>query len=163
MTDEATEELTSIRVDQFFPHPPELVWRVLTTSELMARWLMPNDFRPEVGHTFHFHAKPIPAANFSGTGRSTVLAVEPLKLLRISWGDADPANTSETVVTWRLEAEGRGTRMFLEHTGFDPDDAIQQTMRKMMNGGWRGSVLSGFARIVEETAAASTARGQVIG
>jgi uncharacterized protein YndB with AHSA1/START domain len=159
MTDEATENLTSIRVDQFFPHPPELVWRVLTTSELMARWLMPNDFVAEVGHTFTFHATPIPAANFSGTGRSTVLALEPPTLLRISWGDADPANTSETVVTWRLTAEGHGTRMFLEHTGFDPDDAIQQAARKIMNGGWRSGVLRAFTAILDETAAAHSGRG----
>ena len=148
-----TEDLTGIKVDQFFPHPPELVWRVLTTSELMARWLMPNDFRPEVGHVLTFRGKPVPGADFSGTGTSEVLAVEEPTLLRISWKDAAKPDGPETVVTWRLEAEGRGTRMFLEHTGFDPADAQQQAMRRIMNGGWGGIVATGFGTVLDEVAA----------
>jgi uncharacterized protein YndB with AHSA1/START domain len=149
-----TEDLTSIKVDQFFPHPPELVWRVLTTSELMARWLMPNDFRAEVGHAFNLQGKPVPGTDFSGTGESEVLAVEPPRLLRITWKDAEKPNGAQTIVTWRLEAEGRGTRMFLEHTGFDPSDAMQRTVRKVMNGGWRGILARGFGAVLDEAAGA---------
>jgi uncharacterized protein YndB with AHSA1/START domain len=36
----------AIRTDSFFPHPPEKVWRALTDPELLASWLMPNDFEP---------------------------------------------------------------------------------------------------------------------
>jgi uncharacterized protein YndB with AHSA1/START domain len=149
-----TEDLTSIKVDQFFPHPPELVWRVLTTSELMARWLMPNDFKPEIGHSFTFRGKPVPGADFSGTGASEVLAVEEPTLLRITWKDAEKPDGPETIVTWRLAAEGRGTRMFLEHTGFDVDDTQLQAMRRIMNGGWRGIVTTGFGTVLDEIAAA---------
>ena len=148
-----TEDLTSIRVDQFFPHPPELVWRVLTDSELMARWLMPNDFKPEVGHAFTFRSKPVPGTDFSGTGASEVLVADAPSLLRITWKDAAKPDSPETIVTWRLEAEGHGTRMFLEHTGFDPDDAIAQKMRKVMGGGWRGIVTRGFGSVLDEIAA----------
>jgi DNA-binding transcriptional ArsR family regulator len=31
--------------------------------------------------------------------------------------------------------EGRGTRFFLEHRGFYPDDPIQQMSRTIMSGG----------------------------
>lgn len=147
-----TEDRTAINVDQFFPHPPERVWKVLTTSELMARWLMPNDFVPEVGHAFTFQGRPVPASKFSGTGRSEVLAVDPPKLLRITWRDADPSNPLDTVVTWRLEPEGSGTRMFLDHTGFRPDEEIDQITRKIMSGGWRSTVLSGFTAVLDEIA-----------
>jgi uncharacterized protein YndB with AHSA1/START domain len=149
-----TEDLTSIKVDQFFPHPPELVWRVLTTSELMARWLMPNDFKPELGHAFTFRSTPVPGTDFSGTGASEVLEIEAPKLLRISWSDAAKPDGPVTFVTWRLENEGRGTRMFLEHTGFDPDNAVAQTMRRIMGGGWRGIATRGFGAVLDETAAA---------
>jgi uncharacterized protein YndB with AHSA1/START domain len=149
-----TEDLTSIKVDQFFPHPPELVWRVLTDSELMARWLMPNDFKPEAGHAFTFRGKPVPGADFSGTGASEVLTVEVPTLLRITWRDAAKPDGPETIVTWRLEAEGRGTRMFLEHSGFDQEDTLAQSMRRIMNGGWRGIVLTGFGSVLDEIAAA---------
>jgi uncharacterized protein YndB with AHSA1/START domain len=37
----------------FFPHPPETVWEYLTKSELMAQWLMKNDFQPIVGSIFN--------------------------------------------------------------------------------------------------------------
>lgn len=33
-----TEDPRTIRVDEFLPHPPEKVWRVLTEPELIARW-----------------------------------------------------------------------------------------------------------------------------
>ncbi|HEX4224606.1 MAG TPA: SRPBCC domain-containing protein [Pseudonocardiaceae bacterium] len=147
-----TEDLTSIKVDQFFPHPPELVWRVLTTSELMARWLMPNDFEPVVGHVFNFHGKPVRGTDFSGTGVSEVLALEEPSLLRISWNDAATPDSQGTTVTWRLEAEGRGTRMFLEHTGFDPDNEMARTMRTIMGGGWRGILARGFGSVLDDVA-----------
>ncbi|MFU8853255.1 SRPBCC family protein [Micromonospora sp. SL1-18] len=51
-------EPTSIAVDQFLAHPPAKVWRALTDSDLLARWLMPNDFGPVPGHRFTFHTAP---------------------------------------------------------------------------------------------------------
>jgi uncharacterized protein YndB with AHSA1/START domain len=36
-------------VEDALPHAPEVVWAALTTAELIGRWLMPNDFAPEVG------------------------------------------------------------------------------------------------------------------
>jgi uncharacterized protein YndB with AHSA1/START domain len=59
----------AVRVDEFLAHPPARVWRALTDPDLLARWLMPNDFRPEVGHTFTFRTDPRP-----GGWRSTVMA-----------------------------------------------------------------------------------------
>jgi uncharacterized protein YndB with AHSA1/START domain len=75
----------AIRVDEFLPHPPAAVWRALTDSHLLARWLMPNDFRLEVGHTFVFHGTPLPLAGFGGTGHSEVLDFEAERMLKISW------------------------------------------------------------------------------
>jgi uncharacterized protein YndB with AHSA1/START domain len=31
---------TTIRVDQYLAHPPPKVWRALTDSDLIARWLI---------------------------------------------------------------------------------------------------------------------------
>jgi uncharacterized protein YndB with AHSA1/START domain len=38
-----------IVVEEFLPHAPEVVWRVLNTAELIGRWLVPNDFEPVIG------------------------------------------------------------------------------------------------------------------
>ena len=43
-----------IRHQWFFPHPPEAIWEYLTDSELLSQWLMPNDFKPILGHRFMF-------------------------------------------------------------------------------------------------------------
>ena len=42
--------LTAIELDEFLPHPPSKVWRALTEPDLIATWLMENDFQPVVGH-----------------------------------------------------------------------------------------------------------------
>lgn len=106
------DDLTRIEVDQYFPHPPQKLWRALTTPELMAQWLMPNDFQPEVGHMFTFWAKPVAKTGFSGRIVCQVLDVQPRKVLSISWADADQPDGMATTVTWTLHPEGKGTRLF---------------------------------------------------
>ncbi|MEV5558283.1 SRPBCC domain-containing protein [Nonomuraea wenchangensis] len=128
------EERTAIRLDQFIAHPPAKVWRALTEPDLIAKWLMPGDFRPEVGHRFTFRTAPQKSVGFDGVVHCEVLELEPERLLKLSWGDGKNADWT---VTWRLEPEGRGTRMFLDHEGFDPDDELQQRSRRIMGGGWR--------------------------
>jgi hypothetical protein len=51
-------------------------------------------------------------------------------------------------VTFRLEPEGRGTRLFLAHEGFGPDDPYQAAARRLMGGGWAGTG-SRIARVIE--------------
>jgi len=142
--------MTDILVDEFFPHPVEKVWRALTTPELMARWLMPGDFQPRVGHRFTMRAEPIPAVGFSGLVACEVLELSPPRLLRISWRDAEGGNPLDTTVTWRLEPEGRGTRLFLEHAGFDDDDPLQQLSARIMGGGWRTHVMRRLAALLAD-------------
>jgi uncharacterized protein YndB with AHSA1/START domain len=129
-----------IEVDAYLPHPPARVWQALTDPRLLARWLMPNDFQPVVGHRFTFRRDPIPAVRFGGIAHCQVLAIEPERLLRISWADPGPDNGLDSTVTWRLVAEGRGTRLFIEHDGFDPDNPYQQIARQIMGGGWPGTI-----------------------
>lgn len=40
-------------------HPPEKVWRVLTQSALIDRWLMKNNFELRIDHHFNFRAQPM--------------------------------------------------------------------------------------------------------
>jgi uncharacterized protein YndB with AHSA1/START domain len=149
-----TEDLTVIHVDEFLPHPPERVWRALVDPELLSAWFMPTDFAPRVGHRFTFTTQPMPATDFSGTVLCEVLEVRPQELLRYTWADAaKPENALTSTVTWTLRPEGRGTRLFLEHRGFDPDDPIQQRARTIMNGGWRNHVVRRLAEFLAEPVA----------
>jgi uncharacterized protein YndB with AHSA1/START domain len=136
-----TDALTAIEVDRFLPHPPSVVWRALTTPELLARWLMPNDFRPVVGHRFRMQGVPVPAVGFSGKVSSEVLEVQQERLLRISWSDAEEGNALASTVTFTLVPEGTGTRLLLRHAGFDPADPSQVTAHRIMSGGWASRIV----------------------
>ncbi|TDC85894.1 SRPBCC domain-containing protein [Actinomadura sp. 7K507] len=127
----------AIEVDEFLPHPPRKVWRALTEPELLARWLMPNDFKAVTGHRFTFATKPIPNAGFDGTIACQVLDIDEERLLRISWGGGG----LDTTVTWRLVPEGHGTRLFIEHAGFDLDDPANEFAFRGMGSGWRTNVI----------------------
>ncbi|MDH2429419.1 SRPBCC domain-containing protein [Sphaerisporangium sp. TRM90804] len=148
MTD---DDPTTLRVDQFLPHPPAKVWRALTEPELLAQWMMPGDFRLEVGHRYTMQGVAIPATGFSGTVQAEVLAFEIGKMLSISWQDAapQPGDHADWTITWTLHPEGRGTRLFLLHEGFDPDDPRQQLSRTIMNGGWRTGVIRALATVLD--------------
>ncbi|GAB3274115.1 SRPBCC family protein [Kineosporia babensis] len=128
-------ERTSIDVEQFLPHAPARVWRALTDPQRLARWLMPNDFRAEVGHRFTFTTHP--RDGFDGTVHCEVLQIDPERLMRWSW----KGGNLDSTLTWTLAAEGHGTRLFLLHEGFDPDDPLQQKALKIMGGGWRSHIL----------------------
>jgi uncharacterized protein YndB with AHSA1/START domain len=137
--------LRSIEVDQYFPHPPETVWRALTEPALIARWLMPNDFAAAIGHRFTLRTEPVAQTGFGGVIECEVLELVPLHRLRISWNSV---GSLESTVTWSLQAEGRGTRLLLEHAGFDPDDPNQLLAFQIMNGGWRSHVLRRLTEVL---------------
>ncbi|MDN3356979.1 SRPBCC domain-containing protein [Actinomadura sp. DC4] len=141
-------EPRAVRVDEFLPHAPARVWRALTDPDLLAEWLMPNDFQPVAGHRFTFRTDPRPNAGFDGVVHCEVLDVEPERLLRFSWR----GGPLDTTVTWTLVPEGRGTRLFLEHDGFDPDDPAQRFTRRILDGGWRSNVMSALRAVLDQTA-----------
>lgn len=109
-----------IRHQFFYPHPQETVWDYLTKPELMAQWLMKNDFQPIVGHDFQFRTNPIPGLNFDGVFYCKVLTINPIESLSYSWksGPGGGEITLESVVMWKLEAKDNGTELLMEHRGF---------------------------------------------
>lgn len=109
MTATATETRTLV-VEREFAHPPERVWRALTQSELLAEWIMPNDFRAEVGERFEM------AADW-GKVEGEVLAIDPVRALSYRWNGPG----LESVVNWTLAATPGGTRLRMEQTGFQPE------------------------------------------
>jgi len=126
----------SIVVDYELSHPPEKIWRALTEPELLARWLMPNDIRPVVGHRFTFRSQPMPG--WDGVVQCEVREVEPSKRLTYSWLGGSEQMRLDTTVTWTL-APGKtgGTLLRLEHAGFTAKD---QFAFDGLGKGWRGKV-----------------------
>ncbi len=150
MSKETTPQLQSIVVEREFRHPPEKVWRALTESELIASWLMPNDFRPEVGHRFTFRTRPAPG--FDGIVHCEVLIVEPNRRLSYSWCGGSPERRGygaelDTVVTWTLEPiPGGGTRLRLDHDGFTVD---KESTFNILKQGWATGVIPSLGRVLD--------------
>ncbi|RNF33510.1 SRPBCC family protein [Paracoccus methylarcula] len=115
-------ETVSVVVEREFAHPPERVWRALTQPELLADWLMRNDFRAEQDHRFQFRAE-------WGEVDCQVLEVRPMHSLSYTWSAFDV----DTVVTFTLEPMAEGTRLRMEQTGFRPN---QKQALGGAKGGW---------------------------
>ena len=115
---------TDIEHDQYIAREPAAVWRALTEPELLARWWAEGDLRPVVGHRF--------TLDMGGWGQQPcqVREVDPGRLLSFTFAEG----TLDTTVTWRLEPEGTGTRLFLRHAGFAPGSPSL----KGMDNGWPG-------------------------
>ncbi|HEX8036005.1 MAG TPA: SRPBCC domain-containing protein [Ktedonobacterales bacterium] len=135
----------SIIHDIFLPHPPERVWRALTDSAAISSWLMPNDFEPRLGHHFTFRTNPMPGVNFDGICHCEVTELDPPQMLAYTW----IGGSLNTLVTYRLEREGNGTRLHFEHSGFDLDDPVQQASYRGMSG-WREKLDKALHRVVDE-------------
>jgi uncharacterized protein YndB with AHSA1/START domain len=127
-----------IQLFEYLPQPPAKVWKVLTDPALMERWLMPNDFRLERGHQFRFLGSPIAEVRFGGVVYCEVLDFEVERMLSYAWRDPGVENGLDSVVTWWLDPVEGGTRLVLEHRGFDPDNRVQQLSHRFMSGGWVG-------------------------
>jgi uncharacterized protein YndB with AHSA1/START domain len=92
-----------------FNQSPKEVWEYLTKSELLEQWLMPNDFKPVVGHKFRFTMKDM-------QHYCEVLEVKPFTKLSYSWKkDNMPVDSK---VTWTLTPKGSGTELQIVHDGF---------------------------------------------
>lgn len=109
MNQTSTETL-SVIVEREVAFPPEKIWRALTQPHLIEEWLMKNDFKPVLDHTF----------NLSGDWGAVdckVIEVEANKSLSYTWA----AFGLESVVTWTLTPTPTGTQLRMEQSGFNPN------------------------------------------
>lgn len=145
-----TTQTRDIVVEEVLPHAPEAVWDALTKSELVGRWLMPNDFAPVVGKHFNFRTKPM--GDWDGIVHCEVLEVVPFRKLAYSWRGGANSNSKygsvlDSVVTWTLTEVAQGTRLKLVHAGFrSPENDFAFNA---MSPGW-GRIMQAISRIADE-------------
>lgn len=125
----------ALRLERVLPYPPAEVWAALTDPAALGEWLMPNDFRPEVGHRFRFTSRQR-MPTWGGVVECEVLEVVPERRLRFSWEDSWrwARMRTPTVVTFTLEPTAGGTRLVLEHTGFE--GLGPALLARMLSKGW---------------------------
>jgi uncharacterized protein YndB with AHSA1/START domain len=113
-----------------YPHARWRVWRALIDPTELGIWLMPNDFVAEIGRRFTFDARPA-----LGWVAGEVLEVDPPRLLRCRWSGV----FGDTVVEFELTPIAEGTRLRLEHRGWD---AQHHSDRDGFDGGWHDKLSS---------------------
>jgi uncharacterized protein YndB with AHSA1/START domain len=139
MTANLSSDFQSIVIDELLPHAPALVWKALTSGELITRWLMePKGFRAEVGCRFTFQTTP--AGLWDGTIQCEVLEIIPNERLSYAWrsghdGNEDYGSRLDTVVTFTVSATEAGTRLRLVHSGFETPR--NDSAYRNMGEGWK--------------------------
>jgi uncharacterized protein YndB with AHSA1/START domain len=95
---------TVLRLERPLPHPPEKVWRALTTPEHLARWF-PSTVRLDLreGGEIVFD---------DGATRGVVTDLHPPRLFAFSWGDSDH-------LRWEVHPVDGGSLLVLHHAFTD--------------------------------------------
>lgn len=123
-----------IELAQFYPRAPEVVWRALTDSDVVAQWFLRSvGYSARVGDHFMFLIPSDPPAEIA----CEVVESVPASRLRWEWLDMRSASPVRWPVSWTITAHGRGTRLALLQTGFDLSDKRQKMARSGMSRFWR--------------------------
>lgn len=139
-----------LNIKWFFPHPIAEVWECLTNPELVNNWLMKNDFKPEVGHHFQFHSKPLPKMGWDGIVYCEVLEVVPPERLVYTWkGGPRPGVIGlDTVLIWSLKTVDGGTELILQHKGFK---GLKNMLTSIfMENGWKKGIARRFGQLLDQ-------------
>lgn len=153
-TAEHIAQTHDIVVEDIFPHHRATLWTVLTSGELMARWMMkPTGFAPVIGTRFTFQTTP--AGDWDGVIRCEVLDIRPMEHFSFSWAGGHADNIGygsklNTIVSWTLSDSEAGTRLTLRHSGFRMPD--NDTAFGNLGKGWKTCLerVSGLAGEQEE-------------
>ena len=132
---------------------PEKVWNKLASMEGMNQWFSENlIFEFIEGGEFRMKVNQKDDGEFTFFGK--VVKIDPLKELAFTWTEQeqgkDPWPVS-TLVRFRLEPDGGGTKVTLTHTGFEALDAAiaHEEFEGHIEGWQRSDSLSGLKDVVE--------------
>ncbi|MFC5700194.1 SRPBCC domain-containing protein [Cohnella faecalis] len=97
----------------------EKLWSALTDSNTLAKWVLPNDFKPVVGQRFQFRAEP--TEWWDGLIEGEVLIVDAPNRLSYTWASGGEQHT----VVWTLQDLGEGkVNLHLDQTGFANEQGL---------------------------------------
>ena len=125
-----------IRKELFYPHPPEDVWAAITDPRAIAEWMMPNTFKPVLGHKFQFKTDPLPFCE--DHIECEVVEFDPPRRLAytwlIVWRTQARRKAEPMLVSWTLSPQDGGTRLVFDQSPYRGPYAWWT--RFSMNMGW---------------------------
>ncbi len=122
------EHTRTVVIERTFAHSPGKLWRALTDPALVAKWLLRNNFEPEVGREFQFRNEPF--GSWDGVIDCKLLILDPPQRLAYSWR----AFGLESIVEFTLTPKDGGTHLRMEHSGFR---AEQEAAYQGAQHGWQ--------------------------
>lgn len=125
--------LENVTIDQPIKASPAQVWQRISTPEGIARWWVPGDIAPVLGHEFTLDMQ-----NKWGKVPCRVIEVEPGKKLAYTFDDFE--------LHWTILPEEDGCILRLEHRGFDLSNPKHRFAYENMPSGWRSTVLPRLAQ-----------------
>jgi len=142
--------MTSIKLERRYRHPIKRVWRALTDRAAIGEWGMKtDDFEPRVGAKFVLRGEP--NRYWRGFVECEVVECIPEKVLAYTWrgNEKEPL----TLVRFLLEADGDGTKLSFEHSGFRGIGGFMLA-RFVMGPGWKKMFNDRIFRVLEAPAPA---------
>lgn len=108
-----------IQVKRTYQLPIRDVWEIITTQAYLSQWLMPGNFKAELGHSYIFNCEPNDTCG-DGKVYGEVLEVNPPHSITFTWNSKDVSQ--ETVVEFKLEESSDGVCFNILHKGFATKD-----------------------------------------
>jgi uncharacterized protein YndB with AHSA1/START domain len=133
--------------------PREHVWRYFDDPDLLAAWLMRNDFVAEPGSDFRFFAKP--NGSWDGVVHCKLVEYDPPARLAFTWNANDIG--ADTLVTIELTEQGESTRIRLLHANFDQASRDVDAIVRRHDAGWADHLRVLAVQVAEETRGAQQA------
>jgi uncharacterized protein YndB with AHSA1/START domain len=112
--------------------PRTTVWQYFEKPDLLAGWLMRNNFNGRLGEEFQFFAQP--SNDFDGVLNCRLVEYDPPRKLAYTW-DASDIN-GETLVTIELFEEAESTRIRLIHANFENATGDIEKIFQNHDEGW---------------------------
>ncbi len=143
------QDSSTLAIQRWLPGPAERIWRYLTDGDLRRKWLAAGDMELAPGTPLELvwrngdlsaASDPRPEG-FPEEQRmqSHVIAVDPMRLLTIAWGNGG--------VTFELKEQGEKVLLTLTHRGL-----VDPSARTMIAAGWHMHLDILGAEVAETTA-----------
>jgi uncharacterized protein YndB with AHSA1/START domain len=141
----------NIRLEIEIEAPPEKVWQVFSRRQGMQDWLGMQGYEPNVGGRYIMHVNA-PAGKTDFFGEVTIY--DPPRRLAFTWTQQEEGKEPwplSTLVTLTLTPIPSGTKVLLEHSGFEalPEAIAEEEFSDHVAGWERSQALIELKEMVE--------------
>lgn len=117
--------------------PIEKVWSYLTDSSKLEKWLMPNNFKPELQRKFIFECVQDDCE--VNIIECVLLVIIPYEKLVFSWYASNIGATTKVSIS--LKETDNGIKITLIHSGWDKLLADIKPIRDDYDNGWESFIM----------------------